>query len=66
MLMRIGYAAAIANDLDRDEEARPQVCRAHHWLCLGAGSGHHRLPPADVASEHLFSPDAGRHGWVDI
>jgi hypothetical protein len=40
MLTRIGYAAAIANDLDRDEEARLQVCWAHHRLCLGAGSGH--------------------------
>jgi hypothetical protein len=40
MLMRIGYAAAIAIDLDRDEEARLPVCWAHHRLCLRAGSGH--------------------------
>jgi hypothetical protein len=38
--MRIGYVAAIANDLDRDEEARLQICWAHHRLCLDAGSGH--------------------------
>jgi 3-methyladenine DNA glycosylase Tag len=31
MLMRIGYAAAIANDLDCAEEARLQVC----WPTIG-------------------------------
>jgi hypothetical protein len=38
MLTRIGYAAAIANDLDRDEQARLQVCWAHHdciaWIAV--------------------------------
>jgi hypothetical protein len=40
MLIRIGYAAAIANDLDHDEEAQRQVYSAHRRLCLDAGSGH--------------------------
>ena len=48
--MRIGYAAAIANDLDRDEEARLQVCWAHHRLCLGAGSGHRQRSSRMVLS----------------
>jgi hypothetical protein len=48
--MRIGYAAAIANDLDRDEEARLQVCWAHHRLCLGAGSGHRQRPSRALLS----------------
>jgi hypothetical protein len=39
--MCIGYGAAIANDLDRNEEAGLQVCWAHHWLCLGAGANPH-------------------------
>jgi hypothetical protein len=45
MLMRIGYAAAIANDLDRDEEAPLQVWWAHHgyaWVqAVGIVNNHH-------------------------
>ena len=48
--MRIGYAGAIANDLDRDEEARLQVCWAHHRLCLGAGSRHRQRPSRALLS----------------
>ena len=48
--MRIGYAAAIANDLDCDEEARLQVCWAHQRLCLGAGSGHRQRSSRTVLS----------------
>ena len=43
--MRIGYAAAIANDLDRDEEARLQVCWAtigYAWVqAVGIVNDHH-------------------------
>ena len=63
--MRIGYAAAIANDFDRDEEARLQVCWAHHRLCLGAGSRHRQRPSRALLSAQCAQLSQ-RHNGVDI